>query len=249
MITCVDVGRKFGRLIAVESLSLSVREGEVLGVVGSNGAGKSTLFNLIAGTLRPTSGEIWFRGERIDGIGPVRAARSGIARTFQTAEIIPGTSVYEHVSLGAWYGRHGLADIRPGRSAAVAESVEKALATVDLSASAGMDRADLDHFGQRRMMLAAALASSPEILLLDELASGLDPNEVSELATLVQRIEDSGQTMIIIEHLISFLIGTVSRMLVMHSGRELFAGTPDEVLNNEAVEETWLGKRGSGGNV
>ncbi|MGD9735157.1 MAG: ABC transporter ATP-binding protein [Solirubrobacterales bacterium] len=240
VLECRSVGRTFGGVQALTDLSLAVRQREVVGVAGSNGAGKSTLFNVVAGALRPSSGEVWFDGERIDGERPDQVCKRGIARTFQTPPQAGEETVFQHVSLGAWYGRRGLRGVRGNRRVVEAQTWS-ALDAVGLDNHAERQLADLNHFDRKRAMLAAALSCGPKLLLLDELAAGLSPEEVDGLAGIVRSLAVSGLTLLVIEHLMSFLSGTVSRLVVMHEGRLLFEGTVAEVAASEAVVRTWLG--------
>jgi len=245
LLECRDVTKAFSGVQALDGVSFALAEGEVVGVAGANGAGKSTLFNVIAGAIAPTSGEVWLTNRRIDGRRPDRVCGEGVARTFQTPPRVADETVIEHVMLGAWYGRRGLGGAMRGRRQAIAGAFD-ALDAVGIADRATAPAADLSHFDRKRLMLAAALACEPRLLLLDELAGGLAPDEVDALAAIVNRIPERGIALLVIEHLMSFLATTVARLVVMHEGQKLYDGRLVDVSTSREVIETWLGTGLSG---
>jgi branched-chain amino acid transport system permease protein len=238
--------RRFGGLVAVNSLSFDVRRGEVLGLIGPNGAGKSTMFNLISGALLRDAGEITYRGERIDGLSPAEIARRGITRTFQHVNLLGRMSVLENVAMGAHLrGRCGMfaSMIRADRAeeqrllAEAARQLERVGLAQYLHAPAG----SLSLGQQRLVEIARALCADPGLLLLDEPAAGLRYGEKQALAQLLASLRAEGLSILLVEHDMEFLMGLADRVVVMQFGQLLTTGSPDEVQKNPAVVEAYLG--------
>lgn len=238
--------RRFGGLVAVNSLSFEVRRGEVLGLIGPNGAGKSTMFNLISGALLRDAGEITYRGERIDGLSPAEIARRGITRTFQHVNLLGRMSVLENVAMGAHLrGRCGMfaSMIRADRDeeqrllAEAARQLERVGLAQYLHAPAG----SLSLGQQRLVEIARALCADPGLLLLDEPAAGLRYGEKQALAQLLASLRAEGLSILLVEHDMEFLMGLADRVVVMQFGQLLTTGSPDEVQKNPAVVEAYLG--------
>jgi len=238
--------RRFGGLVAVNSLSFEVRRGEVLGLIGPNGAGKSTMFNLISGALLRDAGEITYRGERIDGLSPAEIARRGITRTFQHVNLLGRMSVLENVAMGAHLrGRCGMfaSMIRADRDeeqrllAEAARQLERVGLAQYLHAPAG----SLSIGQQRLVEIARALCADPGLLLLDEPAAGLRYGEKQALAQLLASLRAEGLSILLVEHDMEFLMGLADRVVVMQFGQLLTTGSPDEVQKNPAVVEAYLG--------
>ena len=237
------VTKRFGGLAAVDALDFSVEPGEILGLIGPNGAGKTTLVNVISGALPLDEGEILFRDRRIDRLPPDRRNRLGIARTFQIVRPFRGLSVRQNVLTGALFGRaDGTRSMRRAR-----EMTEEVLAHVGLMPKADMRAEQLTVPDKKRVELARALATSPDILLLDEVMSGLTPTEVDVMMRLVQEINGRGVTILLIEHVMRAVMGISRRILVLQNGRKLAEGEPVAVARDPGVIAAYLGRRAQHG--
>jgi branched-chain amino acid transport system ATP-binding protein len=229
------LAKHFGGLRAVEGLSFTVAEGEILGLIGPNGAGKSTLFNLINGVFPVDAGRIVFRGVDITGEAPHRIARRGLARTHQIVQPLLGMSVLENCTVGACFGRENLSMARAREAAAEAAALVGLEDRLDTAAS------QLTIAGKKRLELARALSARPTLLLLDEVLAGLNPTEVEHMIAVLRRIRERGIAILIIEHLMQAIMSLSDRIVVLNSGRKLAQGTPAEVANDAAVIEAYLG--------
>jgi branched-chain amino acid transport system ATP-binding protein len=232
-----SVTKYFGGLTAVSHVDFHVNKGEAFGLIGPNGAGKTTLFNLISASLPTTSGTIRFKGEKITGLKPYKICRMGVARTFQTVKIFDNMSVLANVILGSYYGTSG--------HMTSAEAAKEAAALVDfvgLSAVQGLPAKDLTLANQKRLEVARALATHPELLLLDELMAGLTHTEVAQAIELVARIRKKGITIIMIEHVMSAIMSVCERIIVLHHGAKIAEGTPKEIATSKNVIEVYLGE-------
>lgn len=230
------VTKYFGGLAAVSKVDLHVDQGEIFGLIGPNGAGKTTLFNLISAALALNSGVIKFKGERISGLKPYQICRKGVARTFQAVKIFPNMPVRENVRLGALFGTP-----KPMAATAIKE-VEGLLEFVDLSAMSAVPAGDLTLVNQKRLEVAAALATKPELLMLDELMAGLTPTETTEAMDLVTSIRDKGITIFMIEHVMKAIMGVCDRVMVLHHGEKIAEGKPKEIASSKKVIEVYLGE-------
>lgn len=231
------VTKYFGGLAAVLNVDFQVERGEVVGLIGPNGAGKTTLFNLISGALVPQSGTIRFRNENITGLKPHVICRKGIARTFQLVRIFPNMSVLENVLMGVLFGKpDGLNLDR------ALEEADRWLDFVGLSAVKSLPARNLTLVNQKRLEVARALATGPELLLLDELMAGLNPTEVAQAMALVSRIRDLGVTIFVVEHVMKAIMGICDRIIVLHHGEKIAEGTPQEIASNKTVIEVYLGE-------
>jgi branched-chain amino acid transport system ATP-binding protein len=229
------LNKSFGGLRAVQDLSFAVHEREILGLIGPNGAGKSTVFNLINGVTAPNGGRVRFHGADVTGHAPYQAARAGLARTHQIVQPLADLTVLENCTVGACFGRENLplAQARSAaRDAAVFVGLEDRLAT---------PAAQLTIAGKKRLELARALAARPLLLLLDEVLAGLNPTEIERMLTVIRSIRQRGVAILIIEHLMQAIMGLSDRIVVLNSGQKLAEGTPDEIANNPAVIEAYLG--------
>lgn len=231
------VTRRFGGLLALDDVSLSLNEGEVVGLIGPNGAGKTTFVDVVTGVLKPTSGTITFAGERIDGLRPDLVARRGIARTFQIVQPFPRFSVRDNVAAAALFAG-GIATRAEASAAAEAQ-----LAFCGLSREADKPAASLTLAGRKRLELAKSLAAGPKLLLLDEVNAGLNPAEIDDALRLIAAIAGKGITVLLIEHLMKVVARACSRLMVLHQGRLLADGPTDAVMRDEGVIEAYLGRR------
>ncbi len=236
------VTKYFGGLAAVSNVDFNVQQGEALGLIGPNGAGKTTLFNLISAALTPRSGTIRFKGEDITGLSPHKICRMGVARTFQLVKVFADMPVLNNVILGSYFG------ISPGMSSkdAVREATEL-LEFVGLSAVKETPARDLTLANQKRLEVARALATKPELLLLDELMAGLNPTEITQAMDLVSRIRGKGITIIMIEHVMKAIMKVCERIMVLHHGQKIAEGTPREIATSEKVIEVYLGEKAHAG--
>jgi branched-chain amino acid transport system ATP-binding protein len=232
------VTRYFGGLAAVSDVDFWVETGEVLGLIGPNGAGKTTLFNLISAALAPKSGSIFFKGKEITGLKPYQICRMGLSRTFQTVKVFGNLSVMENVLLGAFFGGEGRI-----ASADALEAATSALTFVGLSEAAATPARDLTLANQKRLEVARALATRPELLLLDEMMEGLNPTEVNRAMALVKQIQEKGITVVMIEHVMKAIMNVCGRIMVLHHGAKIAEGTPQEVSTHKTVIEVYFGER------
>ncbi len=230
-----NVSRRFGGLIAVGEVSLTVGRGEIVGLIGPNGAGKSTLFGLIAGAIAPSSGTILFDGQDITKLSAPERCRRGIGRTFQVVKSFDSMSVTDNVVVGAL-----------ARSANAREARAKAYEVLEfagLASRATTAAGDLTPPEKRRLEVARALATGPKLLLLDEVLTGLTPTEAQMGVELIRRVRDTGVTVLMVEHVMEVVMPLVDRAFVLHLGRELAHGKPADVVREEAVLAAYLGDR------
>ena len=228
------VTKSFGGVRAVSEVSFSVGEGELIGVMGPNGSGKTTLFNLITGTLRPDAGQIRLEGHDITGWKPHRVCGAGIARTFQLVRPFPGLTALDNVRVGLLYGRG-----RDARHAAA--EAERLLALVGLEGKALRRATELTLMDKKRLELARALATSPHLLLLDELMAGLNPAETETAMALIRRLQSEGVTLLMVEHIVWALMALSQRIIVLSAGEKIAEGQPGAVAANPTVVEVYLG--------
>jgi ABC-type branched-subunit amino acid transport system ATPase component/ABC-type branched-subunit amino acid transport system permease subunit len=238
--------KRFGGLIAVNKISFDLKAGELVGLIGPNGAGKSTMFNLITGVAPVTSGEIFFRGQRINTMASRKIAKLGIARTFQHVKLLPQMTVLENVAIGAYQRANaGLlkSSLRLDRDeeAAQLQNASRQLARLGLSAEIHELAGNLPLGKQRILEIARALAADPVLLLLDEPAAGLRYREKVELAKLLNKLRAEGMSILMVEHDMEFVMSLADRLVVMSFGAKLAEGRPQEVQQNPLVQEAYLG--------
>jgi len=232
-----DVTKYFGGLAAVSNVDFHVDQGEIVGLIGPNGAGKTTLFNLISAAFPLSSGEIRFKGQKLNGLKPHQICKMGVSRTFQETKIFANMPVLQNVLVGAFFGSANRVS-----GADAAREASQALEVVELSAMGATPVKDLTLVNQKRVEVARALATEPELLLLDELMAGLNPTEISEAMELVTRIRDRGITIFMVEHVMKAIMGICGRIMVLHYGEKICEGTPQEIVCNKQVIEIYLGE-------
>jgi len=228
--------KEFGGVVANADISFSLSEGEIVGLIGPNGAGKTTLFNCIAGYYKPTSGKISFDGQEITGWPAHQTARAGIGRTFQMMKIMPNLTVEENTMIGAF--------CRTNDREIARKEAQGILKLVDLTREANAYPTTLPIATQKRIELARALATKPKLLMLDEVAAGLNPLETKEIIQALHRIkEEKNLTLFLTEHVMEFVMTISERVIVIAAGRKIAEGSPERVAKEEKVIEAYLGER------
>jgi len=232
----IDLVKDFGGVVANNQVSFSIDQGEIIGLIGPNGAGKTTLFNCIVGYHRPDSGKVIFKGKEITRLKPFMTNREGIGRTFQLTKVTTGMTVLENVMVGAFCRTDG-----------------RNLAKVEASAILGFLGIDgiknyrlneIPIASQKKVGLARALATQPELLMLDEVASGLNPKETEEMVNIIKRIHQEKKiTLFLIEHVMEVVMPISQRVIVLDSGEKIAEGLPKEIVKNERVIKAYLGEK------
>jgi len=243
LLEIADLKKAFGGFRATDGVSLSVEKGSLRSLIGPNGAGKTTLFNQITGYLVPDSGRVAFKGEAITGLHPYEISRKGITRAFQIINIFPRLTVVESVQL-AILARRGqtLKCFAPAKGM-VREEAMAVLETVGLAERSALLARELSHGDQRVLELALALAGEPELLLLDEPMAGMSPFERAKVTELIQRIhQDRGVTVLFCEHDMDVVFGISQKVTVLHQGRVIAEGKPEDIKKNEEVHMVYLGQ-------
>ncbi|MBN2178941.1 MAG: ABC transporter ATP-binding protein [Deltaproteobacteria bacterium] len=228
-----NVSKHFGGLKAVDQVDLSIEEGQIFGLIGPNGAGKSTLFNCVAGVYPPTYGQVFFKGDDITAMKPWDICKRRIARTFQLVKPFKMKTVLYNTMVGSY--------IRSTNPAEVRDMALDVLEKMHLADKKDLLAKNLTIADRKRLELARAMATNPEMLLLDECMAGLRPNEVDEILDVIRGIRDSGVTIFVIEHIMRAIMALSDRIAVIHFGEKIVEGTPQEVSTDERVIKAYLG--------
>jgi len=237
-----EIGRRFGGFVALESISVSFAAGQLTSIIGPNGAGKSTFFNILSGTLSPSSGTLRFKGRTLNGLPQHRFVHQGISRSYQITNIFPDLSVHENVRVAAqamrvsydiWRKRADLVEL--------SERADAALTAVGLIGKRDELGKFLAHGQQRALEIAIALVSEPELLLLDEPTAGMGPEETKDMVALLERLAEK-RTVLLVEHKMKMVLGLSQRVLVLHHGRLLADGKPEDIRSNPDVRRVYLGQ-------
>jgi len=230
--------KSFGGLMAIHHLNLAIEEGEIVGLIGPNGAGKTTLFNLVSGFLRPDSGKIIFKGENITGLKPHVVCKKGIARTFQIVKPFPKLTTFRNIRIGAYHRSSSSRKI-------IDKKVEEILNFLGLAEKKKMLGSDLTIADRKNLELGRALATGPQLLLLDEIMGGLNPVEQEKMVNIVQRLNQEGITLLVIEHNMRVIMSLSQRIVVLNYGEKIAEGSPEEVARNQNVIKVYLGDQGN----
>lgn len=235
MLSVNNLTKSFAGLRAVSNMALNIEANESLGLIGPNGSGKTTLINMITGIIRPNSGSILFKNEEIIGCDPYQICRKGIGRTYQLVNIFPGMTVLENVVVGRLFG---------GGRISFKEAEEEAHALLDfveLNGFASRQAADLTYINQKRLELARALASKPQLLLLDEFFAGLTPSELTKAINIVEKVRGMGISLIVVEHIMSVIVAVCDNVVAISAGEKICEGNPFDVLNDNTLLTSYLG--------
>ena len=248
MLKVNNLSIRFGGLVAVNSVNLTIERNEICGLIGPNGAGKTTLFNIISGVHKPNEGNIVFKGKNIQGLQPFQICELGISRTYQNINLFRNMTVLENLLVGTH------CRLKAGLPASILrfgyqkreerESVEKAMALLkffELESESNADAQSLPYGKQRLLEIARAMASEPDIMLLDEPAAGMNTTEKTELMKYIEKIHARGITLIIVDHDMRMMMGVTERLYVLNYGKQIATGTPDQVRNNPEVIQAYLG--------
>jgi branched-chain amino acid transport system ATP-binding protein len=234
MLKVEKLTKQFGGLRAVDALSLGIEKGQILGLIGPNGAGKSTAFNCIAGVYPPTGGNIFFNGKSINNQKPWNLCKKGLARTFQIVKPFASKSVLYNVMVGS-YATTGKRQVAKEKALTVLESL-------NFADKKDMRAGNLTIADRKRLEIARALATEPQLLLLDEVMAGLRPSEVDEMVEILKNLRDSGITIFVIEHIMRAIMALSDRIVVIQFGKKIAEGIPAEIANDENVIKAYLGE-------
>lgn len=239
MLKVEQVSKEFRGLRALHNVSFEIEAGKISGLIGPNGAGKTTLFNVVSGVFRPTAGKVVFTGQDVTAMQPFERCRLGMARTFQIMKPLPYMSVLDNVIAGCMFGRDNCSCLDSASSRAM-----EILEFTGMTKKKDVLAKELGTADKKRLELARALATKPQLLLLDEVMSGLNPTESEECVQLIRKINQSGVTVLLIEHVMKAVVNLCEKIVVLHHGEKIAEGSCAEVMNNDLVIEVYLGKEG-----
>ena len=228
-----NLGKRYGALVVTDAVSFDVAKGEIVGILGPNGAGKTTLFNLVAGTVPPDSGRVLFKGRDVSKGDTAARCKLGISRSFQVPQPFNGMTVFENILVGAAFGRVG----HDPESHAL-----KVLELTGMKAKANHLAGSITLLERKRLELARALATEPELLLLDEIAGGLTERECQSLLAAIREVHATGVTIVWVEHVVHALLSVAQRLVVLNFGKLIADGKPDEVMHSKDVKSVYLGE-------
>jgi branched-chain amino acid transport system ATP-binding protein len=235
--------KKFGGLTAISDVSLQIGDGELVSIIGPNGAGKTTLFNLLTGHIKPDEGKVYFQGMDITGLPPYTISRMGIGRSFQRLNIFPRLTTFENVQVAVFSAQRKSRQLFTSAKKMVRKETETILESVGLLDKKDMKGGLLAHGDQKRLELGIALSVHPSLLLLDEPTQGMSPQETIETTALIQKlVKERRLTLIFVEHDMKVVFGISDNIRVLHQGKIIFSGKPDEVKRNKEVQQIYLGE-------
>lgn len=228
------ITKRFGGLLAVNSLDLTIEPGQIMGLIGPNGAGKTTAFATIAGFYKPEEGQVLFDGHNITGMTPDKICKLGLTRTFQVVKPFPEITVFENILIGAYNAAENEEE-----AMAITEEV---IEFMDLQSQREQLAGSLPIAGRKRLEIAKAMATQPKMVLLDEVMAGLRPIETDETIELVRRIRDTGVSILLVEHVMKVIMSLADQIVVVHHGTKIAEGQPEDVVHNQAVIDAYLGE-------
>lgn len=239
MLAIENVSKQFDGITAIKDVSFKIAKGEIVGLVGPNGAGKSTLLNVLSGIYLPSSGSVIFDGTEITGLSPDKICKLGIAKTFQLVQSFRELTALQNVLVGALFGNSGKISLK--------EATEKATKNLDY-VGFPMDKLNypvknLNVVELKRIQLARALSTDPKLLLLDEVTTGLNPKESNDAISLIQKIRESGITILMVEHVMRIIMNVSDRIVVLHHGQKIAEGRPEEIARDKKVISSYLGEK------
>jgi len=239
MLSIHNVSKQFGGITAIKDVSFEMEKGEIVGLVGPNGAGKSTLLNIVSGIYLPSSGTVIFDGEDITYLRPNKVCKLGIAKTFQLVQSFPELTAIQNVLVGALFGDSERINMKEaeGKAEEKLEYVGYPRDKINYPVK------NLNVVELKRIQLARALATDPKLILLDEVTTGLNPKESNDAISLIQKIRESGITILMVEHVMRIIMNVSDRVVVLHHGEKIAEGTPEEITKDEKVISSYLGEK------